>query len=123
MRMKRRRPIIAQRAYPRCQGYAHGVIDGCRGNCEIFKSSFRGREVIYPGPFGNITAGADKNYPVDYSHLNIQGYAVGAWGLPEGEEPNPDTAIFPRVNTETEYGWDQESKDENPYLHRSSWLN
>jgi glutamate synthase domain-containing protein 2 len=82
-------------------------LDGCRGNCEIFKSSFRGREVIYPGPFGEVTAGADKDYPVDYSHLNIQGYAVGAWGLPEGVEASSDTAIFPRVNTETEYGWDK----------------
>lgn len=63
--------------------------------------------MLYPGPFGTITAGADKNYPVDYSHLNIQGYAAGAWGLPEGEEPNPDTAAFPRVDTETEYGWNK----------------
>ena len=75
-------------------------LDGCAGGCEVFLSSFRGREVLYPKPFGQITAGADKNYPVDYSHLNIQGYAVGAWGLPDGEDPNPDTAIFPRVDTE-----------------------
>src|SRR5659263_208114 len=54
-------------------GICTRCVDGCRGNCEIFKSSFRGREVIYPGPYGNITAGADKNYPIDYSHLNIQG--------------------------------------------------
>jgi glutamate synthase domain-containing protein 2 len=91
-------------------GICSRCLDGCRGNCEIFKSSFIGREVIYPGPFGTITAGADKNYPVDYSHLNIQGYAVGAWGLPDGEDPNPDTALFPRVNTETEYGWDKKVK-------------
>lgn len=95
-------------------GICTRCVDGCRGNCEIFKSSFRGREVIYPGPFGNITAGADKDYPVDYSHLNIQGYAVGAWGLPEGEEPNPDTAIFPRVDTETEYGWDKKVRMKVP---------
>ncbi len=78
--------------------------DGCRGNCEIFKASFRGREVIYPIPFGTITAGADKDYPVDYSHLNILGYALGAKGLPEGVEPGPDNTLFPMVNTETEYG-------------------
>ncbi|HEY9246406.1 MAG TPA: FMN-binding glutamate synthase family protein, partial [Candidatus Methanoperedens sp.] len=95
-------------------GICTRCVDGCRGNCEIFKSSFRGREVIYPGPFGTITAGADKNYPVDYSHLNIQGYAVGAWGLPEGEEPNPDTATFPRVDTETEYGWDKKVRMKVP---------
>ena len=27
--------------------------------------SFRSREAIYPGSFGQITAGADKNYPLD----------------------------------------------------------
>jgi glutamate synthase domain-containing protein 2 len=82
-------------------------MDGCKGSCEIWLSSFRGREVLYPGPFGEITAGADKNYPIDYSHLNIQGYAVGAWGLPDGVEAGPDTAVFSTVDTETEYGWDE----------------
>ena len=47
-------------------GLCSRCIDGCRGNCEIFRATFRGREVIYPGPFGQVTAGADKDYPVDY---------------------------------------------------------
>ncbi len=87
-------------------GLCSRCIDGCRGNCEVFRATFRGREVIYPGPFGQITAGGDKTYPVDYSHLNIQGYAMGASGLPSGVAAGPDTAIFPSVNVETEYGWD-----------------
>ncbi|MCK9574201.1 MAG: FMN-binding glutamate synthase family protein, partial [Candidatus Omnitrophica bacterium] len=91
-------------------GICSRCIDGCRGNCEAFKAAFRGREVIYPGPFGEVTAGADKNYPVDYSHLNIQGYAQGAKGLPRGINGNPDTTKFPDVNTETEYGWDMKVK-------------
>lgn len=91
-------------------GICTRCMDGCVGNCEIFVSSFRGREVLYPGPFGEITAGADKNYPIDYSHLNIQGYAVGARGLPEGVEAGPDTAVFPDVDTETEYGWKNKVK-------------
>ena len=91
-------------------GICTRCIDGCRGNCDVFKASFRGREVIYPGPYGEITAGGDKNYPIDYSHLNIQGYAMGAKGLPEGVEASPDTATFPAVNTETEYGWDKKVK-------------
>jgi glutamate synthase domain-containing protein 2 len=91
-------------------GICTRCVDGCKGNCEIFAASFRGRELLYPGPFGDVTAGADKNYPVDYSHLNIQGYAVGANGLPDGVAPSPDTAIFPIVNTETAYGWDQKVK-------------
>ncbi|MGV8074418.1 MAG: FMN-binding glutamate synthase family protein [Syntrophobacteraceae bacterium] len=95
-------------------GLCSRCIDGCRGNCEVFRSTFRGREVIYPGPFGEITAGADKDYPVDYSHLNIQGYALTASGLPEGAEGGPDTAIFPSVNTETQYGWDIKVKMKAP---------
>ncbi|KQC04612.1 MAG: glutamate synthase [Methanoculleus sp. SDB] len=87
-------------------GICTRCVDGCKGSCEIWLSSFRGREVLYPGPFGEITAGADKNYPVDYSHINIQGYAVGARGLPDGVEIGPDTAVFDDVNTETSYGWD-----------------
>jgi glutamate synthase domain-containing protein 2 len=91
-------------------GLCSRCIDGCRGNCEVFRATFRGREVLYPGPFGQITGGADKDYPVDYSHINIQGYALGAEGLPTGVEAGPDTAIFPAVNTETEYGCDTKVK-------------
>ncbi|MEW6009533.1 MAG: FMN-binding glutamate synthase family protein [Candidatus Omnitrophota bacterium] len=95
-------------------GLCSRCIDGCRGNCEVFKASFRGREVIYPGPFGEVTAGAAKNYPVDFSHLNIQGYAEGAKGLPKGVKPGPDTTKFPDVDTETEYGWNKKVKMKLP---------
>ncbi len=91
-------------------GICSRCIDGCTGNCEVFKATFRSRELIYPGPFGDITAGGDKEYPIDYSHLNIQGYALGAKGLPEGIAGDSDSAIFPIVNTETEYGWDKKIK-------------
>ncbi|MFH0768877.1 MAG: FMN-binding glutamate synthase family protein [Chloroflexota bacterium] len=95
-------------------GICSRCLDGCTGNCEVFKATFRGRELIYPGPFGEITAGADKDYPVDYSHLNIQGYALGAKGLPAGVAGNSDTATFPIVNTGTEYGWDIKVKMKVP---------
>lgn len=95
-------------------GICTRCIDGCTGNCEVFKATFRGRELIYPGPFGEITAGGDKEYPIDYSHLNIQGYALGAKGLPAGVKGDSDTAIFPIVNTETEYGWDKKVKMKVP---------
>ncbi|MEW5735222.1 MAG: FMN-binding glutamate synthase family protein [Thermodesulfobacteriota bacterium] len=81
-------------------GLCSRCMDGCKGNCDMFKATFRGRELLYPGPFGEITAGADKNYPVDYSHLNIAGYALGAAGV----IPNPDHATFPAVSTETSFG-------------------
>jgi len=91
-------------------GLCSRCTDGCRGNCEVFKASFRGREVIYPGPFGEVTAGGDKDYPIDYSHLNIMGYALGAQGLPEGVEGTPDNTLFPMVDTETEFGVENKVK-------------
>ncbi len=91
-------------------GLCTRCIDGCTGNCEVFKASYRGREVLYPNPYGFVTAGADKEYPVDYSHLNIQGYAMGAKGLPEGVEAGPDTTLFPMVSTETEIGYQNKLK-------------
>ena len=95
-------------------GICTTCLDGCTGRCEVWLASFRGREVIYPGPYGETAAGADKNYPVDYSHLNIQGYAVGAKGLPKGVQAGPDTALFPNVDTATEYGWDKKVKMRMP---------
>ncbi|MBN2405471.1 MAG: FMN-binding glutamate synthase family protein, partial [Coriobacteriia bacterium] len=85
-------------------GICTRCVDGCRGNCEVFKASFRGREVIYPAPFGEITAGGDKDYPIDYSHLNIMGYAMGAEGLPGGAVGDSDNTLFPNANTETVFG-------------------
>jgi len=104
------RTVNRSRSVVPSSGLCSRCMDDCRGNCEIFKATFRGRELIYPGPFGNVTAGGDKNYPVDYSHLNIQGYATGARGLPQGVAAGPDAALFASVNTETEYGWDKKVK-------------
>jgi glutamate synthase domain-containing protein 2 len=108
------RSVNRSRSVTPMSGLCTRCVDGCTGNCEVFRASFRGRELIYPGPFGEVTAGGDKDYPVDYSHLNIQGYALGAEGLPAGITGDPDTAIFPAVNTETEYGWDIKVKMKAP---------
>ncbi len=78
-------------------------IEGCIGMCEIGKSAYRGHEVIYPQPFGIITTASQKDYPVDLSHFNIMGSAVGAVGI----EEDPDKAIFPNVNLETRLGHDK----------------
>ena len=91
-------------------GICARCLDGCKGNCDLFQSTFRGRELLYPSPFGKVTAGADKDYPVDYSHLNINGYAIGA----EGIEADPDHAIFPQVSTETWYGATEKIKMKIP---------
>lgn len=81
-------------------GMCATCVDGCIGMCEIGKSAYRGHEVIYPQPFGILTAASEKNYPVDYSHFNIMGTAVGAIGI----EADSDKAIFPNVNLEQKIG-------------------
>ncbi|MFQ6121928.1 MAG: FMN-binding glutamate synthase family protein [Dehalococcoidales bacterium] len=75
-------------------------VDGCPGYCEVGRSALRGREVIYPQPFGKIIAGAEKDYPVDFSHFSIQGTCVGAKGI----EADPDKAVFSAVDLSTEIG-------------------
>ncbi len=85
-------------------------LDGCEGPCEIGRSALRGREVIYPIPFGKITAGSEKDYPVDFSHLNIQGTAVGSVGV----EADPDKATFLVVDTTTALGADGSIKLDFP---------
>jgi glutamate synthase domain-containing protein 2 len=87
-------------------------VDGCIGMCEIGKSAYRGHEVIYPQPFGVITTAAEKGYPVDYSHFNIMGTAVGAQGI----EADSDKAIFPAVNLEVAFGHDRGLKFRYPWI-------
>jgi glutamate synthase domain-containing protein 2 len=87
-------------------------VDGCIGMCEIGKSAYRGHEVIYPQPFGVITAAAEKDYPVDYSHLNIVSGVVGA----EGIEADSDKAIFPKVDLEARFGRDNKIKFRLPFM-------
>ena len=77
-------------------------VDGCTGPCEIGRSALRGREVLYPQPFARVTAGSEKDYPIDYSHFNIMGTCVGAVGV----EADPDKAIFPAADITTALGAD-----------------
>ena len=71
----------------------------------------RGRELIYPGPSGQVIATGDKNCPVDYSHLNIQTRAPDAQRLPAS---GPDACISSDVDVSTEYGWDAKVKMSAP---------
>jgi glutamate synthase domain-containing protein 2 len=91
-------------------GLCSACLDGCPGFCEVAKSALRGREVLYPQPFGKVTAGAQKEYPVDYSHLNIMGTCVGAVGLPA----DSDKAVFNAVNIGVEIGAKEKMKLKAP---------
>jgi len=77
-------------------------VKECTVLCEIGKSAFRGREVLYPEPeqFGWSTAASNKDYGLDWSDFNILSRLRGA----EGIEPSPDVALFPNVNIESKIG-------------------
>jgi hypothetical protein len=87
-------------------------VDGCIGMCEIGKSAYRGPEVLYPQPFGIITAASEKDYPVDLSHFTILGTAVGAQGV----AADSDVATFEKVNVETAIGVDKSIKLKVPFI-------
>ncbi len=70
--------------------------------CEIGKSSFRGREVLYPKEesFGKSTAGANKDYGLTFGDLQIMVALQGA----EGIEADSDKAIFPNADITSNAG-------------------
>jgi hypothetical protein len=77
-------------------------IRDCPVLCEISLSAFRGREALYPEPaqFGTSTAGALKNFGLDWSHFSIQAGLFDVQGIEESSEQ----AVFPKVNVETTIG-------------------
>jgi len=78
----------------------------CKGKCETWLSSIKGRKVLYPRDFGSITAGSANTTAigVNYNSLRIDGYLYGAHGIPKGLSSSEDDCIFPNVNLEGEFG-------------------
>lgn len=74
----------------------------CTHLCEISKSAFRGREVLYPNPeeFGRSTQASNKDYFLDWSHFQIMVEVRGASGI----EADSDKALFPNVDISTVAG-------------------
>jgi glutamate synthase domain-containing protein 2 len=87
-------------------------IDGCLGPCEVGRSALRGREILYPQPYARVTAGSEKDYPVDFSHFNIHGSCVGAIGV----EADSDKAVFGAVDVSTEVGAKNKIKMNLPFF-------
>ncbi len=78
----------------------------CKGKCETFLSSLKGRKLLYPRDFGFVTAGSGNtsHLGVCYNSLRIQGYNYGSKGMPRGLTTAADDCIFPNVSTEAEFG-------------------
>lgn len=75
-------------------------VRDCPFMCQISLATFRGREALYPEPrqYGFSTAGALKDFGLDWSHFNIQSNVLGA----EGIEADSDVALFQNVDVESQ---------------------
>lgn len=90
----------------------------CKGKCETFLSSLKGRKLLYPRDFGVVTAGsANTNHlGVCYNSLRIQGYNYGVTGLAKGLTTSADDCIFPNVSIESEFGGKVKAKTRLPIM-------
>jgi hypothetical protein len=79
---------------------------GCRGRCETWMASLKGRKMLYPRDFGNTTAGSSNVVAlgIGYHALRIQGYCYGVHGIQPPLTDNPDDCLFTNVNIETSFG-------------------
>jgi len=90
----------------------------CKGKCETWLSSLKGRKILYPRDFGAITAGSANtcHVGVAYNNLRINGYNYGANGLPKGLTNSEDDCIFPNVSVETSFGASEVTKARVPMM-------
>jgi hypothetical protein len=74
-------------------------VEECPAVCEVGKSAFRGREVLYPSTeyFGQSTAASNKDFHLDWSHFQILAELIGAYGI----DANPDKAFFENADITT----------------------
>ncbi len=108
----------ANRGNPAASGLCTLCRADCRGKCETWLSSLKGRKLLYPRDFGAITAGAavGSHVGVSYQNLRIQGYPYGAQGLPPGLTNSADDCIFPNVSLQTEFGKEVKTKSKLPLM-------
>lgn len=72
----------------------------CEGTCEIALAAVLGARAVYPTNTGANQIASEKDYPIDYSHFNINGRVFGAKGVNLSFD---ETSIW-NVNLERQYG-------------------
>lgn len=85
---------------------------GCNGLCEIGLSAIRGSEAIYPYEADINQFASEKDYPLDFSHFNINGRVFGASGCIE----DSNEAAYPKVDINTSFGKNNKIKMSAPIL-------
>ncbi|WP_300458066.1 glutamate synthase-related protein [Desulfobacula sp.] len=72
----------------------------CSGTCELAQAAVLGAQTVYPTTTGNNQIASEKDYPIDFSHFNINGRVFGA----QGASKTQDEATIFNVNLERTYG-------------------
>ncbi len=86
--------------------------EDCPGTCEIALAAVLGAQTVYPTTTGANQVASEKNYPIDFSHFNINGRVFGAQGAPEDYS---STGIF-NVALSREFGDANPVKMELPVI-------
>lgn len=81
-------------------GMCSFCTEECDGTCEIALASVLGAQAVYPTNTGNNQIASEKEYPIDFSHFNINGRVFGAVGA----NANYEEATIYHVKLEREYG-------------------
>lgn len=81
-------------------GMCSFCTEECESICEIALAAALGKQTVYPTTTGTNQIASEKDYPLDYSHFNINGRVFGAIGANE----NSEDATIDDVNLETSYG-------------------
>ena len=84
----------------------------CIGTCEIGLSAVRGSEATFPYRRDINQFASEKDYPLDFSHLSINGRVFGALGC----EEDANEATYFKVKTETEFGIKNKVKMKMPII-------
>jgi hypothetical protein len=72
----------------------------CEGTCEIALAAVLGAQTVYPTNTGANQIASEKDYPIDFSHFNINGHVFGATGA----NPTYEEASIYRVKLQREFG-------------------
>lgn len=81
-------------------GMCSFCTEDCPGTCEIALASVLGAQAVYPTNTGNNQVASEKDYPIDFSHFNINGRVFGALGA----EKSYEKANIYHVDLERTYG-------------------
>lgn len=84
----------------------------CTGTCEIGLSAIRGAQAIYPFKTDINQFASEKDYPLDFSHFNIDGKVFGTLGCDE----DTNQATFPKVNLNATLGIKNKVKLKAPII-------